>query len=103
MHDPTRGIDVGAKQELYALMRQLAAQGHGIILFSTDLAEVTGLCDRALVMYEGAIGRELAGTDLTDANLISAAVGIAAERDAGDVTVVAGSAPGPGHAPGPRS
>ncbi|MEJ7763147.1 MAG: sugar ABC transporter ATP-binding protein [Thermomicrobiales bacterium] len=110
MHDPTRGIDVGAKQELYALMRQLAAQGHGIILFSTDLAEVTGLCDRALVMYEGAIGRELSGADLTDANLISAAVGIGTEHDPADgdpadgdpATVTRGPADRDG-APGPGS
>jgi ribose transport system ATP-binding protein len=77
LYDPTRGIDVGAKQEIYELMRQLAAAGHGILFFSTDLAEVVGLCDRALVMYEGAIARELSGPALTDANLVSAAVGLA--------------------------
>ncbi|CAA9581979.1 MAG: Ribose ABC transport system, ATP-binding protein RbsA [uncultured Thermomicrobiales bacterium] len=76
LHDPTRGIDVGAKQEIYALMRALTAQGHGVLFFSTDLSEIVGLCDRALVMYEGAVVRELAGDDLTDANLVSAAVGV---------------------------
>ena len=78
MHDPTRGIDVGAKQEIYALIRELTAAGNGIVLFSTDLAEVVGLCDRALVMYEGMVARELSGPDLTEANLFSAAVGVAA-------------------------
>jgi ribose transport system ATP-binding protein len=77
LYDPTRGIDVGAKQEIYQLMRRLATEGHGILFFSTDLAEIVGLCDRALVMYEGAIARELSGAALTEANLVSAAVGLA--------------------------
>ena len=77
LYDPTRGIDVGAKQEIYELMRRLASEGHGILFFSTDLAEIVGLCDRALVMYEGAIARELRGAALTEANLVSAAVGLA--------------------------
>jgi ribose transport system ATP-binding protein len=77
LYDPTRGIDVGAKQEIYELMRQLATEGNGILFFSTDLAEIVGLCDRALVMYEGAVARELSGAALTEANLVSAAVGMA--------------------------
>jgi ribose transport system ATP-binding protein len=77
LYDPTRGIDVGAKQEIYELMRRLATAGHGILFFSTDLAEIVGLCDRALVMYEGAIARELRGPAITEANLVSAAVGLA--------------------------
>jgi ribose transport system ATP-binding protein len=77
LYDPTRGIDVGAKQEIYELMRRLASEGHGILFFSTDLAEIVGLCDRALVMYEGAVARELRGAALTEANLVSAAVGLA--------------------------
>ena len=77
LYDPTRGIDVAAKQEIYELMRRLASEGHGILFFSTDLAEIVGLCDRALVMYEGAVARELRGAALTEANLVSAAVGLA--------------------------
>ncbi|MFK5283990.1 D-xylose ABC transporter ATP-binding protein, partial [Lacticaseibacillus paracasei] len=65
LYDPTRGIDVGAKQEIYELMHRLTAEGHGILFFSTDLAEVVGLCDRALVMYEGGVARELRGPALT--------------------------------------
>jgi ribose transport system ATP-binding protein len=76
MYDPTRGIDVGAKQEIYALMAELAERGFGVLFFSTDLAEIVGLCDRALVMYEGSIVRELRGPVLTEANLVSAAVGL---------------------------
>jgi ribose transport system ATP-binding protein len=75
--DPTRGIDVGAKREIYELMRELTAAGCGILFFSTDLTEIVGLCDRALVMYEGAIVRELAGSALTDEELVEAAVGLA--------------------------
>ena len=83
LYDPTRGIDVGAKQEIYELMRRLATEGNGLLFFSTDLAEIVGLCDRALVMYEGAIARELSGAALTEANLVSAAVGLAeAPREA---------------------
>ena len=77
MYDPTRGIDVGAKQEIYGLMRSMAEQGCGVLFFSTDLTEIVGLCDRALVMYEGGIARELTGPDLTEANLVRAAVGVA--------------------------
>ena len=76
LYDPTRGIDVGAKQEIYELIRRLAGDGHGILFFSTDLAEIVGLCDRALVMYEGAIARELSRSELTEANLVTAAVGL---------------------------
>ncbi|HEX5499808.1 MAG TPA: sugar ABC transporter ATP-binding protein, partial [Thermomicrobiales bacterium] len=92
MYDPTRGIDVGAKQEIYALMRRLAADGHGILFFSTDLAEIVGLCDRALVMYEGAVAQALSGPDLTEANLVSAAVGVQPALEAETV----GSASGGG-------
>jgi ribose transport system ATP-binding protein len=76
LSDPTRGIDVGAKREIYELMRELTGDGKGILFFSTDLSEIVGLCDRALVMYEGAVVRELSGSELTDTNLIEAAVGL---------------------------
>jgi ribose transport system ATP-binding protein len=79
LYDPTRGIDVGTKQEIYRLMRGLADRGDGLLFFSTDLTEIVGLCDRALVMYEGAIVRELAGPALTEASLVSAALGMTDE------------------------
>jgi ribose transport system ATP-binding protein len=79
LSDPTRGIDVGAKLEIYQLMRELTAAGKGVLFFSTDLPEIVGLCDRALVMYEGSIVRELSGSELTDSNLIEAAVGLAGD------------------------
>jgi ribose transport system ATP-binding protein len=76
MYDPTRGIDVGTKQEIYQLMRQLAADGASILLFSTDSEEIIGLCDRALVMYEGRIVRELGQDALTKENLMTASLGL---------------------------
>jgi len=82
MYDPTRGIDVGTKQEIYALIRRLADEGNAILFFSTDLPEIIGLCDRALVMYEGSIARELSRNELTKENLIAAALGFLTTSDA---------------------
>ncbi len=76
MYDPTRGIDVATKHEIYRLLRRLADAGSAILLFSTDSAELIGLCDRALVMYEGSIVRELAGAEITRESLISSALGM---------------------------
>ncbi|MBS0211210.1 MAG: sugar ABC transporter ATP-binding protein [Planctomycetes bacterium] len=57
--EPTRGIDVGAKYEIYLLMNQLAAQGKGILMISSELPEVLGMADRILVMHEGRIAGEI--------------------------------------------
>ncbi len=76
LYDPTRGIDVATKQEIYALMRSLADSGIGLLFFSTDLSEIVNMCDRALVMYEGQVVRELSGADLTETNLVSAALNL---------------------------
>ncbi|WPL19868.1 Xylose import ATP-binding protein XylG [Thiorhodovibrio winogradskyi] len=59
LDEPTRGIDVGAKQEIYALIRQLAAKGKGVILISSELPELLGLADRIHTLCEGAITGEL--------------------------------------------
>ena len=53
--EPTRGIDVGAKSEIYALMRELADRGVAILMISSDMEEVIGVSDRIAVMHEGAI------------------------------------------------
>ena len=61
LDDPTRGVDVGAKREIYGLIREMSADG-GIVLFSsTELPELIGLCDRILVFYRGRLAGELAG------------------------------------------
>ncbi len=76
LHDPTRGIDVGTKQEIYQLIRKLADDGAGILFFSTELSELVGLCDRVLVLYEGRIFRELIGDDIREENIVAAALGL---------------------------
>jgi ribose transport system ATP-binding protein len=82
LHDPTRGIDVGTKQEIYQLIRQLADKGAGVLFFSTELSELVGMCDRVLVLYEGRIFRELVGDEITEESIISAALGLNASPEA---------------------
>jgi ribose transport system ATP-binding protein len=76
LNDPTRGIDVGTKQEIYQLLRRLADNGATIVFYSTDYDELIGCCDRVLVMYDGAIIRTLEGTDINEHTLISSALNI---------------------------
>ena len=76
LNDPTRGIDVGTKQEIYQLLRRLADDGAAILFYSTDYDELIGCCDRVLVLYDGAIKRELVGSDITERALIAAALAI---------------------------
>ena len=74
LSDPTRGIDVGTKQEIYQLLRRLADEGAAILFYSTDYDELIGCCDRVLVLYEGRIKKELVGSDITEQNLIASAL-----------------------------
>jgi ribose transport system ATP-binding protein len=76
LNDPTRGIDVGTKQELYRLVRELADQGAAVLFYSTDYDELIGCCDRVAIMYDGRILRELAGDDLNETNIIASALNI---------------------------
>ncbi|TIM29402.1 MAG: sugar ABC transporter ATP-binding protein [Mesorhizobium sp.] len=80
LNDPTRGIDVGTKQELYQLMRKLADQGAAILFYSTDYDELIGCCDRVLVLYDGAVKRELVGAEITERALIASALNIHGEE-----------------------
>src|SRR5207253_2052985 len=66
LNDPTRGIDVGTKQEMYQLLRKLADSGAAIIFYSTDYDELIGCCDRVLVLYDGAVKRVLEGSEITE-------------------------------------
>ena len=77
LNDPTRGIDVGTKQELYRLMRQLADSGAAILFYSTDYDELVGLCNRVAVMYDGRFVRLLKGKDITEKALVASALNIA--------------------------
>ncbi|TPN78447.1 sugar ABC transporter ATP-binding protein [Mesorhizobium sp. CU2] len=79
LNDPTRGIDVGTKQEIYQLMRKLADQGAAILFYSTDYDELIGCCDRVLVLYDGSVKRELVGAEITEHALIASALNIHGE------------------------
>ena len=81
LNDPTRGIDVGTKQEMYQLLRKLADAGAAIIFYSTDYDELIGCCDRVLVLYDGAIKRVLVGAEITERALIASALNISGEAD----------------------
>ncbi len=73
--EPTRGIDVGAKREIYELINTLVAEGHSIIMISSELPEILGMSDRILVMHEGAIAGELDGKDATEEAIMYLATG----------------------------
>jgi ribose transport system ATP-binding protein len=79
LSDPTRGIDVGTKQEIYTLLRRLADEGAAVLLYSTDYAELIGCCDRVAVFFDGRITRWLAGSELTEHALVSSALNLTAE------------------------
>jgi ribose transport system ATP-binding protein len=81
LNDPTRGIDVGTKHEIYVLLRRLADSGAAIVFYTTDYDELIGCCDRALVLYDGAIKRVLSGGEITERALIASALNIAAESE----------------------
>ncbi|WP_027834122.1 sugar ABC transporter ATP-binding protein [Maritalea myrionectae] len=76
LNDPTRGIDVGTKQEIYKLIRALADEGKSILLYSTDYDELIGCCDRVAVMYDGKITVELKGDEISETSIVSAALNI---------------------------
>ena len=79
LDDPTRGVDISARSDIYHHIRGLAAQGVGVLINSTDTIELVGLCDRVLVMFEGRIVSELAGDEITEEAIVSAAVGVKGE------------------------
>ena len=74
--EPTRGVDVGAKIEIYKTMVDLAAQGVAIIMISSEMPEIIGMSDRAIVMREGRITGELSKEELTEYNLIKLSMGV---------------------------
>jgi ribose transport system ATP-binding protein len=72
--EPTRGIDVGAKSEIYQLIEALAADGHSIVVVSSELPEVIRLSDRVLVMRDGEIAAEIARADLSESAIVAHAI-----------------------------
>nr|MBA2633671.1 sugar ABC transporter ATP-binding protein [Chloroflexota bacterium] len=77
--EPTRGIDVGAKVEIYHLVRDLAARGAGIVMVTSDMLELLGMSDRILVMRSGRLVAELPGAETTEEAVMLAATGVAAQ------------------------
>jgi ribose transport system ATP-binding protein len=75
--EPTRGIDVAARHDIYLLINRVVEQGAGVIMISSDLPEVLGMSDRILVMRGGAIQAELSGAEATETAVLQAALGIA--------------------------
>ncbi|MGW3492395.1 sugar ABC transporter ATP-binding protein [Streptomyces sp. NPDC001020] len=92
LDEPTRGIDVGAKVEIYQLINELTASGHAVLMISSDLPEVLGMSDRVLVMSQGRIAGELAAQEATQDAVMALAVSAAATTNtaAKDVEVSRG-------------
>ena len=72
--EPTRGVDIGAKSEIYALLRELADAGIPVLVTSRELPELIGLCDRIVVIREGATVAEFAGADASEEAIMAAAI-----------------------------
>ena len=72
--EPTRGVDVGARAEIYRLLRSYAEAGHVVIVLSTDAIELAGLCDRVLVFSRGSVVRQLNGDELSEREITGAAI-----------------------------
>jgi ribose transport system ATP-binding protein len=68
--EPAVGIDVGAKREIYALIAGLAERGAGVIVISSELEEIVGLCQRVLVLREGRLVGELRGDEVSEASIL---------------------------------
>jgi ribose transport system ATP-binding protein len=75
LYDPTRGVDVGTKAEIYRLVRDFAESGGAVLFYSTDIAELVNLCDEVLVLYRGRVADILAGDAVTDTQIMRAALG----------------------------
>jgi ribose transport system ATP-binding protein len=83
LDEPTRGVDVGAKSEIYHIIHALAESGVGVIVISSELPEVVGICDRVLVMREGSITGGLSGDDITQENIMRLATDTESIENAG--------------------
>ncbi|MFO1036941.1 MAG: sugar ABC transporter ATP-binding protein [Geminicoccaceae bacterium] len=78
LNDPTRGIDVGTKQELYHLLRELADAGAAILFYTTDYDELIGCCDRVLILYDGRIARTLEGAAIDEETIVASSLNLPA-------------------------
>ncbi len=76
MDEPTRGVDVGAKAEIHRILRKLVEQGIGVIVISSEMNEIIGMCDRVLIMNEGKLCGEVAGEEIEGQNIMHYASGV---------------------------
>jgi ribose transport system ATP-binding protein len=82
--EPTRGVDAGARIELYRILRQIAAGGGAVVILSSDAMELQGLCDRVLVFSRGQIAKTLIGDQITEENITGAAINADMQRKGGE-------------------
>ncbi|HEY0636571.1 MAG TPA: ATP-binding cassette domain-containing protein, partial [Pseudonocardiaceae bacterium] len=82
LDEPTRGVDVGAKAEIYQLLGAAAGRGIGVLLASSELAELVGVCDRVYVLRDGRTERELDTGEMSEAELLAASMGAGAAAEA---------------------
>jgi ABC-type sugar transport system ATPase subunit len=75
LNSPTAAVDIGAKAEIYALIREIAAEGAGVIFTSTEVEEFPRVCHRVLVFRDGRVAGELAGSEAAEANILNLAAG----------------------------
>lgn len=73
--DPTAGVDVGARVEIYRVLREMTERGAGLIVATSDLGEALGLCDRIYVFYQGKVAREFRRDDFTEQDVLAAMTG----------------------------
>ena len=76
LNEPTRGIDVGSKSEIYRLMNELCQQGIGIIMISSDLPEVMGMSDRMVIVCDGKVGGIMEKEEFTQDAIMAKAIGL---------------------------
>ena len=81
---PTQGVDVGARAEIYRILREVSNSGTPVVVNSSDAAELEGLCDQVIVMSRGRVVETLSGDDVVEARIVAAAVGAVAHLDAGE-------------------
>jgi ribose transport system ATP-binding protein len=86
LDEPTRGVDVGAKAEIYRLLGELAQQGLGVLLASSELPELMGVCDRVVVLRGGRTVSEFSTADVGEGDLLAAAMGDALLETTGEPT-----------------
>lgn len=83
--EPTQGVDVGARAEIYRILREVAADGIPVVVNSSDAKELEGLCDRVIVMSRGHVVETLEGADVTEERMVAAAVSSTKQRQGTDV------------------